>query len=127
MDSHFLKLFCAKMKKETIINVSNVIKIRQFHKFTNYIITWSVTHLRRSHAGHYDPITIYTRSPWTLALCSTAAVGMTLAIFCRLLSKTSCCRLNQLKCRVNSHKVPNYVCINLLDHFDQRCLGQAMD
>ncbi len=39
-----------------------------------------------------------TRGPRTLALCLTAAVGMTLAIFCRLVSKTHCCRLNQLKC-----------------------------
>ncbi len=38
-----------------------------------------------------------TRGPRTFVLCLTAAVRMTLAIFCRLLSKTHCCRLNQLK------------------------------
>ncbi len=38
-----------------------------------------------------------TRAPRILALCLTAAVGMTLAIFCRLVSKTHCFRLNQLK------------------------------
>ena len=38
-----------------------------------------------------------TRGPRTLALCLTAAVGITLAIFCRLVSKTHCGRLNQLK------------------------------
>ncbi len=41
-----------------------------------------------------------TGGPRTLALCLThvtAAVGMTLAIFCRLVSKTHCCKLNQLK------------------------------
>ncbi len=32
-----------------------------------------------------------TRGPRTLALCLTAAVEMTLAIFCRLVSKTHCC------------------------------------
>ena len=40
-----------------------------------------------------------TRGGWTLALCLTAPVGMTLAIFCRLVSKTNCCRLNELKSR----------------------------
>ncbi len=39
-----------------------------------------------------------TRGPRTLALCLTAAVGMTLAIFfCRLVSKPHCCRLNLLQ------------------------------
>ncbi len=38
-----------------------------------------------------------TRGLRTMALCLTAAVGMTLAIFCRLVSKTHGCRLNQLK------------------------------
>ncbi len=38
-----------------------------------------------------------TRGPRTLALCLTAAVGMTLTIFRSLVSKTHCCRLNQLK------------------------------
>ncbi len=38
---------------------------------------------------------LQTRGPRTVALCLTAAVGMTLAIFCRLVSKTHCCRLNE--------------------------------
>ncbi len=50
-----------------------------------------------------------------LALCLTAAVRVTLAIFCRRASKTQCCRLNQLKSRVNSHTVPHYACIKF-DH-----------
>ncbi len=37
----------------------------------------------------------WTRGPRTLALCLTAAVGMKLANFCRLVSKTHCCKLNQ--------------------------------
>ncbi len=53
-----------------------------------------------------------TRGPRTLALCLTAAVRMTLAIFCRLVSKTHLCRLNQLKSGLNSHKVPHCTCIN---------------
>ena len=57
-------------------------------------------------------IIIITRGPWTLALCLTAAVGMTLAIFCRLVSKSHCCRLNQVKSRVNSHTVLHYAGIN---------------
>ena len=52
------------------------------------------------------------RSPWTFALCLTAAVGMTLTLFCRFVSKTHCCRLNQLRSRVNSYTVPHYACIN---------------
>ena len=40
---------------------------------------------------------IQTRGRRTLALCLTAAVGIPLAIFCRLVSTTHCCRLNQLK------------------------------
>ena len=35
-----------------------------------------------------------------LAVCSTAAVGITLGIFCRHVSKTHCCRLNQLKSKL---------------------------
>ncbi len=42
-------------------------------------------------------LTIITRGPRTLALCLTAAVGMTLAIFCTLVSKPHCCKLNQLQ------------------------------
>ncbi len=38
----------------------------------------------------------FIRGPWTLALCLPAVLGMTLAIFCRLVSKTHCCRLNHL-------------------------------
>ncbi len=40
---------------------------------------------------------ISTRGPYTLGLCLTGEVGMTLAIFCILLSKSHGCRLNQLK------------------------------
>ncbi len=46
--------------------------------------------------GENDYI-LKTRGPRTLALCLTAAVGMTVAIFCRLISKHHCCRQNQLK------------------------------
>ncbi len=41
-----------------------------------------------------------TRGPWTLLLCMIAAVGMTLAVFCRLVLKTRCCKLNHLKSRL---------------------------
>ncbi len=47
-----------------------------------------------------------------LSVCLTAGVEMTLEIFCRLVSKTHCCRLNQSKSRVNSDAVPHYACIN---------------
>ncbi len=60
----------------------------------------------------YERNITLTRGPLTLAICLTAAVGMTLAIFCKLVSKTHCCRLNQLKSRVGSHTVPHYACIN---------------
>ncbi len=55
-----------------------------------------------------------TRGPRTLALCLTAAVGMTLAIFCRL-SKTQCFRLNQLKPRLT---LTQYLTmhVSVLDH-----------
>ncbi len=51
-----------------------------------------------------------TKRSFTLALYLTAAVGTTLAIFCRLVSKTHCCRLNR-----NlgfSLTQPHYACIN---------------
>ncbi len=57
----------------------------------------------------------YTRGPRTLALCLTAAVRMTLAIFCRLVSKTLLCRLNQLK---SGFTLRQYLTIHvsILDH-----------
>ena len=53
-----------------------------------------------------------TRGPRTLALCLTAAVRMTLAIFCRFVSKTHCCRLNQLKSGLTLTK---YITVSILD------------
>ncbi len=49
-------------------------------------------------------VSIRTWMHHMLAICLIAAVGMTLAVFCRL--------VNQLKSRVNSHTVPHYACIN---------------
>ncbi len=63
-------------------------------------------------------ITDKRRGPWTLALCLTTAVGMTKLVwqtFCKLVSKTHCCRLKQLKSRVHSHTVLHHAYI--LDHF----------
>ncbi len=59
----------------------------------------------------------WTRGPWTLTRCLTDAVGMTLTIFCRLVSKTHYCKLINwnLRFSLNSHTVPDYACINL-DH-----------
>ncbi len=56
---------------------------------------------------------IKTRGPRTLALCLTAAAGLTLAIFCRLVSKThSCMQTNSIEIWVNAHTVPDCACIN---------------
>ncbi len=67
---------------------------------------WTVTRLDEQ---------IITRGPRTLALCLTAAVEMTLAIFCRLISKTHLCRLNQLKSGLT---LTQYLTIHvsILDH-----------
>ncbi len=56
-----------------------------------------------------------TRAPRTLALCLTAVVGMTLAIFCRLVSKTHLWRLNQLKSGLALTKYLT-VHVSILDH-----------
>ncbi len=58
---------------------------------------------------------IQTRGRRTLALCLTAAVGIPLAIFCRLVSTTHCCRLNQLKSRLTlTHYLTMHV--SILNH-----------
>ncbi len=55
-----------------------------------------------------------TRGPRTLALCFTAAVGMTLAIFCRLVSKTrSAAKNKSIELWVYSQTVPPYPCIRV--------------
>ncbi len=51
-----------------------------------------------------------TRGPRTLALCLTAAVGMTLAIFCRVQTgiKNSLLQTKSIEIWVNSHTVPHF-------------------
>ncbi len=55
-----------------------------------------------------------TRGPRTLTLCLTAAVGMTLAIFCRVQTciKNSLLQTKSIEICVNCHTVPRYACIN---------------
>ncbi len=59
----------------------------------------------------FDP----RRGPRTLVICLTDAVGMTLAIFCRLVSKTHCCRLNQLKSGLTLKQHPT-MHVSILDY-----------
>ncbi len=101
-----------------IFLLTPMLKITKCHKSCNF---WHVSKIFITLHSFMTPLFIIkfgldwiTRGPWTLALCLTAAVGITLAIFCRLVSKVNCCRLNQLNLglTINSDTVPHYAFIN---------------
>ena len=88
-----LLLYYLKLNFKCLCSTVNLLYVRDYVHISAHQMV-----LREVH-GHW-------RSAWSLQLL------WQMEIFCRLVSKTHCCRLKQLKSWVNSHTVPQHACIH---------------